>query len=34
MFQATAQAARRANVDCFISAPSFELAFYREVTKS
>ena len=33
MFQATAQSARRANVDGFLSGPSFDLVFYREVTK-
>jgi len=34
MFQGVAQAALRSNVKGFISGPSFDLVFYREVTKS
>jgi peptide/nickel transport system substrate-binding protein len=34
LFQGVEQAALRANVKGFISGPSFDLVFYREVTKS
>jgi peptide/nickel transport system substrate-binding protein len=34
MFQGVEQSALRANVKGFISGPSFDLVFYREVTKS
>jgi hypothetical protein len=34
MFQAVAQAALRSNVKGFISGPSFDQVFYRDVTKS
>jgi peptide/nickel transport system substrate-binding protein len=34
MFQAVAQAALRSNVEGFISGPSFDQVFYRDVTKS
>jgi peptide/nickel transport system substrate-binding protein len=34
MFQGVAQAALRANVSGFISGPSFDQVFYRDVTKS
>ncbi len=34
MFQGVEQSALRANVKNFISGPSFDLVFYREVTKS
>jgi peptide/nickel transport system substrate-binding protein len=34
MFQNVAQTALRSNVDGFISGPSFDQVFYRDVTKS
>ena len=34
MFQHVAQAALRSNVEGFISGPSFDQVFYRDVTKS
>jgi peptide/nickel transport system substrate-binding protein len=34
MFQNVAQSALRSNVEGFISGPSFDQVFYRDVTKS
>ena len=34
MFQQVAQAALRSNVDGFISGPSFDQVFYRDVVKN
>jgi hypothetical protein len=34
MFQNVSQAALRSNVEGFISGPSFDQVFYRDVTKS